>query len=470
MLIVEYNCNIMGKILGQASELKILSGIYKSGRLHHAYFFYGDEGIGKFESAMNFAKTILCGKQNGTYCDECASCKNINMYKHTDVVVLSTSERFSNAILFYNQYMKSNAEYLFNDFIFSVRSILYKPEAGFFPAYVNYPVSAPEKYMVGSKRDTGREHILECYYLAVSLTIKELNNSNMADLNSIYKEKAKSALEIVKDRGSKKRSSIEGDFFDALSVLYYNFTHSVIPMDSVRSVIEMTSRKPVSGEKRIFIIEDIDLMDKTAANIFLRTLEEPFDNNIFILLSDNPYIFSLDHMKPLRSRLMDIKFSSLSSETLENIYKKRLKLSDNEVTYCIKMSEGSAGRGIRKLLDKKIDIDNNITVSVLSFFRAVKDKDAALLAKSITSLTERGESVLSCFNSLLIEMIRFRYCNDEQTNELEEVLYNVPANIIIGIIQDIDSLISVLHDSNVQSKVVVRKALLDIVICLRDCS
>ena len=46
----------MAKVLGQSVPLKIMSGIYKSGRLHHAYLFYGEEGIGKFESALNYAK------------------------------------------------------------------------------------------------------------------------------------------------------------------------------------------------------------------------------------------------------------------------------------------------------------------------------------------------------------------------------------------------------------------------------
>ena len=51
---------ILAKVLGQTTPLKIMSGIYKSGRLHHAYLFYGDEGIGKFESALNYAKAICC--------------------------------------------------------------------------------------------------------------------------------------------------------------------------------------------------------------------------------------------------------------------------------------------------------------------------------------------------------------------------------------------------------------------------
>lgn len=55
----------MAKVLGQTTPLKIMAGIYKSGRLHHAYLFYGEEGVGKYESALNYAKVLLCERNNG---------------------------------------------------------------------------------------------------------------------------------------------------------------------------------------------------------------------------------------------------------------------------------------------------------------------------------------------------------------------------------------------------------------------
>ena len=52
----------MAKVLGQTTPLKIMAGIYKSGRLHHAYLFYGEEGVGKYESALNYAK-FFCARE-----------------------------------------------------------------------------------------------------------------------------------------------------------------------------------------------------------------------------------------------------------------------------------------------------------------------------------------------------------------------------------------------------------------------
>ena len=458
----------MGKILGQSSSLKILSGIYKNDRLHHAYFFYGERGIGKYESALNFAKTILCEKNNGTYCDECKSCVSINNYRHNDVIVLGTSERFTNAEIFYEQFRKSKAEHLFNDFISSVRYILYRLESTLLPAYVSYPFSANEKYMVGSKKENSRDLLLESYYLAISNTIKELNKNNIDDIHGIYKKKSKDALETIKNRGSSKKNiSITGDFFEGLKKLYYNIVYTVLPLDSIRKVIELTTRKP-TGIKRIFIIEGIDLMDKTSSNIFLRTLEEPFDNNIFILLSDNPNIISDTSMKPLFSRLMGLHFANLSKQMLDNIYRKRLKFNDEEIKFCLSHSDGSVDRGLKNLLDKNRDIDNNGRELLVSFFRAIKEKEADSLAKCLTSLCGEGIEVLKSLVLLLSEMIASRYILDENTNIFEGILYNIKDEVIIGIIEEIDSSINILVNTNVQEKIVLRKVFTDIVICLKN--
>ena len=174
----------MAKVLGQSVPLKIMSGIYKSGRLHHAYLFYGEEGIGKFESALNYAKAILCERENGTYCGECESCKMIDRYKHPDVIVAGTDERFRNAEIYFNQYLEYKLPYLFNDFYTACRSILYKVESMIFDSYDNYPASEPKEYMLGQKKDTSRFSLIEPYYLAVNYTLNELNEDNIEFIDS----------------------------------------------------------------------------------------------------------------------------------------------------------------------------------------------------------------------------------------------------------------------------------------------
>lgn len=443
--------------------------------------FYGDAGIGKFESALNYAKVMLCEKNNGTYCGECKHCKLIDSYKHPDVIVVSTDKKFLNAEFCYNQFIKYNMSHLFNDFINTVRGILYKLESGLFKIYDNYPQSAPEKYMIGARRDTSRDLLIEPYYLAVNLTLKELNEKNASTLHSIYNIKTKEAIEAIKNKGGKKKNiTIEGDFFDALKKLYYNITHTVISLDTIREIIEITYKKPSIGKKRIIIIEGLELMDGKAPNIFLRTLEEPTDNNIFILISSNTEKLTQEGIKPLRSRLMEVHFNPLSQVTITSILQKRFKLDLDIVSKVLPYAEGSVGYAIKYILkeglaemsalDKNSNTSDNIEKLLYSLLNALINKDVtkySLVSTEIVNGGYDGEEILKRFCKMLSDFIKSKYSENEHF--LKEIMPNgFDEENIIWLIDEMDKTAKVLLTINAQDKTAFRKTLSDMYILFND--
>ena len=56
-----------------------------SGRIAHAYLFYGPEGAGKEAFALEIAKALNCENESTKPCNECPSCTKINQLKHPDV-------------------------------------------------------------------------------------------------------------------------------------------------------------------------------------------------------------------------------------------------------------------------------------------------------------------------------------------------------------------------------------------------
>lgn len=59
-----------------------------------------------------------------------------------------------------------------------------------------------------------------------------------------------------------------------------------ILVDQIRdSVLAVASRSPFEGRSKVFIIEEADRMNPSAQNALLKTLEEPFEDTVFILLS-----------------------------------------------------------------------------------------------------------------------------------------------------------------------------------------
>lgn len=71
----------MDRIFGQAAAISTLRSQLATGRVHHAQVFHGPAGVGKFTTAVAFARELLCHGPvtdlhgNTSACGSCASCK-----------------------------------------------------------------------------------------------------------------------------------------------------------------------------------------------------------------------------------------------------------------------------------------------------------------------------------------------------------------------------------------------------------
>ncbi len=78
------------QIEGQEGAITILRNAMRSGRLAHAYLFFGPEGVGKRLTALTLAKAMNCQSPpaEGESCEKCASCNKINSSNHADVILM----------------------------------------------------------------------------------------------------------------------------------------------------------------------------------------------------------------------------------------------------------------------------------------------------------------------------------------------------------------------------------------------
>lgn len=81
------------EVLGQDKNVKIFREILKSGNLPNAFLFIGVRGTGKTSSARLFERALNCEhpKEDGSPCNECASCREILNGTSMDVVELDAA-------------------------------------------------------------------------------------------------------------------------------------------------------------------------------------------------------------------------------------------------------------------------------------------------------------------------------------------------------------------------------------------
>jgi DNA polymerase III subunit delta' len=72
-------------IVGQERAKALLQRTLQSGRIAHAYLFYGPEGIGKDALAIEFAKSLLCIQGGIEACGVCPNCRRMNSFQHPNI-------------------------------------------------------------------------------------------------------------------------------------------------------------------------------------------------------------------------------------------------------------------------------------------------------------------------------------------------------------------------------------------------
>ena len=92
----------------------------------------------------------------------------------------------------------------------------------------------------------------------------------------------------------------------------------LIRIEEIRAIDDLLSLKAFEATYKVVVVDDADMMNQSAANAFLKTLEEPPENNLIILISSNP-----DRLPDtIRSRCSRINFTPLALEACEEIIKK----------------------------------------------------------------------------------------------------------------------------------------------------
>lgn len=92
-----------------------------------------------------------------------------------------------------------------------------------------------------------------------------------------------------------------------------------IKVEQTEIVKQMAYLRPMTGKRRVFVIEDAKDMTEEAENSLLKVLEEPPEFTHIILVTDSPHLL----LPTIRSRCRTLTFSPIGREEIEAILLER---------------------------------------------------------------------------------------------------------------------------------------------------
>jgi len=115
-----------------------------------------------------------------------------------------------------------------------------------------------------------------------------------------------------------------------------------IRIHQIRTLIETLSLKPMEARRRFVIVEQADTMRPAAANALLKTLEEPPDRTILILLAGQP----ADLLPTIVSRCRHVRFHPVSVQSIAERLERVHGVPAADATLAAAAADGSFTRAL----------------------------------------------------------------------------------------------------------------------------
>jgi DNA polymerase-3 subunit delta' len=155
-----------------------------------------------------------------------------------------------------------------------------------------------------------------------------------------------------------------------------------ISIDQIKNeLIRFICLAPFLGKKKVAIINKAELMTKEAQNSLLKTLEEPKENSILILISSKPELL----LPTILSRCQRIRFSFLKKRELENFLKGKTEREKEEI---LKRAQGNLetlknilNEGLKERKEKEEMVEKVLKMGVferLKLLEKLKNEDEFL--------------------------------------------------------------------------------------------
>lgn len=204
-------------------------------------------------------------------------------------------------------------------------------------------------------------------------------------------------------------------------VIYIKPTGSSIKIAQIRAIIGDISVKPYENKYRVIIVENGDKLTQESQDAFLKTLEEPEGNNIFILLTEN-----YNNLLPtIISRCQVFNFLRVNDECMRDVLSRQGLGTPEEIDFAISKSDGIIGRAIEILKNRDFTMHPREYKEILEAVLEGSREEIFMLSEVLVQNRDDGlrflEFLLSFFRDILI-------CKD--TNREQIINQDMDFNII----------------------------------------
>ena len=186
---------------------------------------------------------------------------------------------------------------------------------------------------------------------------------------------------------------------------------NVISVDNIRTQINGDiAIKPYSSPYKIYIVDEAEKMNVQAQNALLKTLEEPPEYAVIMLLSTRA-----EAMLPtILSRCVSLNTKPVSDDRIKHFLMTKAQIPDYRASICASFARGNVGRAIQLASNEEFD---TMKAEVLSNLKSIFEMEIYQMATAAKKITEEKFDIEDYLDLCFIwyrDILLYKACKDRK--------------------------------------------------------
>ena len=183
---------------------------------------------------------------------------------------------------------------------------------------------------------------------------------------------------------------------------------NTIGVEDIRKVTGDIAIKPYSSEKKIYIINEAEKMTVQAQNALLKTLEEPPEYAVILLLTTN-----VDALLPtIQSRCVLLTMKPAKDEAVKKFLMENLMIPEYKADVCVAFARGNVGKAKALASSEEFDNIKSDAVTLLKYIRDMEINEIVAAIKKITEYKFDINDYLDILSVWYRDVLLFKATND----------------------------------------------------------
>lgn len=224
---------------------------------------------------------------------------------------------------------------------------------------------------------------------------------------------------------------------------------NTISVNDIRSqLVDDVLIKPYSSEKKVYIVNEAEIMTAQAQNALLKTLEEPPSYVVIILLTSN--ITAL--LDTILSRVITLNMRPVEDKAVRKYLINEVKVPDYQADVCVAFARGNIGKA--KSLASSEDF-NNIKNEAVRILKNIQDMSVDQVMESVRRLSEYKVNIYDILDLCLIwyrDVLLFKATNDTNDLVFKEEISDIMRIVSLSSYEGIEAIVNAIETAKSRLK------------------